>query len=115
MKTNAKSEPVERRAHPRTEVCKNALIRLPQGGSIDCIIYNISDGGAVLLLINPNVIPVRFHLSVPDDDVSFECMVQRFSGSRIAVKFLPSEQDELNSAGYPATADFETAGASDPK
>jgi len=92
MKTDFEPEAVERRAHPRSEVYKNAVIRMPQGGSSDCIIQNISEGGAVLLLIDPKVIPVRFTLSVPEDDMLVECMVQRFSGSRIAVKFMNTDQ-----------------------
>ncbi|MGI9425735.1 MAG: PilZ domain-containing protein [Hyphomicrobiaceae bacterium] len=99
MKTNVNFQPDERRAHPRTEAYQNAIIRLPQGGSIDCIIHNISEGGAVLLLINPNVIPVRFQLFLPEGQLLAECMVCRFSGSRIAVKFLPSDQDASHSQG----------------
>ncbi|MGI9408625.1 MAG: PilZ domain-containing protein [Hyphomicrobiaceae bacterium] len=92
MKSEVKPEPVELRAHPRAELDGHAIISLPQGGALDCSIQNISEGGAVLLLTDPKVIPVRFWLSVPEHDIDRECMVCRFSGSRISVKFLSSSQ-----------------------
>ncbi len=76
--------------HPSIENGGHATIRLPQGGALACNIENISDAGAELLLDDQKVIPVRFWLSAPEQELLRECMVYCFSGSRISVKFLAS-------------------------
>ena len=77
----------ERRTRQRSELYKNAVIRLTDGMFVDCIVADISETGATLLLTNPKVIPIRFELCCSDDDISIDCTVRRILGPRIAVKF----------------------------
>ena len=97
MTTEAK---LENKAHQLTrnlEAYQNAVIKLPDGSAIDCIIYDVTDGGAVLLMVNPKVLPVSFQLLVPYTDILLDCRTCHFSGSRIAVKFVASGQSTSDS------------------
>ena len=87
MDVQAELKTNEWRAHQWFEALMNANIRLPDGTSMSCVVTEISESGASLLLIRPKVLPIRFELRCPENGFSVGCTVCRILGTRIAVTF----------------------------
>ncbi|MDA9427152.1 PilZ domain-containing protein [Bradyrhizobium sp. CCBAU 53380] len=57
------------------------------GGGIDCTVKNISETGAALEVVTPLLIPDRFTLYVPSDDLKRPCQVVWRKEKRIGIAF----------------------------
>jgi len=55
---------VENRRQDRRRILKGAIAVLPTGGTIDCVVKDISDAGARLQVANVLSIPDHFELRV---------------------------------------------------
>ena len=59
---------MEKRREPRTRTLKTARIVFNDGGSvIDCVVRNLSSGGALLVLPNVLGVPETFELHIDSD------------------------------------------------
>ena len=76
----------EHRVAPRRRILKAGTIEFG-GGTIDCIVKNISDTGAALDVVTPLFIPDRFVLYIPSDKFKRRCRIIRRSQRRIGVTF----------------------------
>ena len=77
----------EQRKSPRQRVLKGGHIVFNGGNStIDCIVRNLSDGGALLRVASPIGIPASFDL-VTSDKASHACKVVRRAAHEIGVEF----------------------------
>ena len=76
----------EQRKTPRRRVLKAATIEFG-GGAIDCSVRNISEAGAALDVVTPLLIPDRFTLYVPSDQIKRASRVIWRKEKRIGVAF----------------------------
>jgi hypothetical protein len=81
----------QNRLHPRTPVLKTGKIAIAQtpenaGDIIDCAVFDLSAGGACILVSNPAQIPDVFQMSVGPNDV-YTCRVVWRALKRIGVSF----------------------------
>ena len=67
-----------------------AIIVLPSGERRNCLIVNISEGGALLSSSNlaEEEIPDRFDLIIPADDAFVACRVAHMAAGRIGVEYV---------------------------
>ena len=79
--------PPENRATTRLRTLKGAAIRFGTT-SIDCVVRNISEGGAALEVGTPVGIPDRFALYFKPDMVKRDCLVTWRNAERIGVRFV---------------------------
>jgi hypothetical protein len=75
-----------KRAAPRHRVLKSGVIEF-QGGTIDCVVRNISDTGAALDVASPVGIPAEFNLLISGDSAQQHCRVVWRTDKRIGVRF----------------------------
>jgi hypothetical protein len=87
MSAAPKLEAVERRASERFPAHKSAFIHA-DGTAIPCVIENISEGGALLVLTQRIKLPARFELTSPEDQITLPCKRQRTAGLTVAVEFI---------------------------
>ena len=78
---------VEQRKSPRYRVFKKATIAFNRAGGIDCVVRNISDGGACLDVASPLGIPSDFDLLFANDHAVRPCHVVWRTERRIGVAF----------------------------
>jgi len=76
----------DKRARQRQRVLKPAKIRLSRGGVIDCIIRDISEGGACLKVVSTLGIPDVFEL-ILDDKTMRRCCIKWRKETQIGVEF----------------------------
>ena len=78
----------ERRASPRRLVdCPGSIVREASAEPLDCVIADISDGGARLLV--PAGVPEEFALVIKDDsDANQRCRVVWRLDDEIGVEFI---------------------------
>jgi hypothetical protein len=74
------------RAAPRQRVLKAGTIEF-SGGTIDCVVRNISQTGAAVEVNSPMGIPDEFNLLVPGDRTNRRCQVAWRREKRIGVAF----------------------------
>ncbi len=74
------------RAAPRHRVLKAGSIEF-NGGTIDCVVRNVSDTGAALEVASPLGIPPAFNLVISGNRGSYRCEVKWRTDSRIGVAF----------------------------
>lgn len=77
----------EQRANTRNRTLKAAKIALDHGGSIDCLVRNLSVSGACLEVVSPIGIPVAFTLVLDDSSINRPCHVVWRTHRRIGVTF----------------------------
>jgi hypothetical protein len=77
---------MERRVAPRKTVLMSGAIELA-GGTINCLISNISISGASIEVTHPHDIPERFNLVFKKDDAHIPCHVIWRQAERIGVAF----------------------------
>jgi len=77
------------RAAPRQRVLKSAIIEF-DGGTISCVVRNISETGAALEVDSPLGIPAEFNLLVSGDRAQLRCHVVWRKEKRIGVRFASS-------------------------
>jgi hypothetical protein len=79
----------ERRRFHRAHVRKPAkVIFSPDDGLIDCIVLDLSIGGACLELASPAIIPEQFDLTFDSARTLRACRVAWRSGHKIGVAFV---------------------------
>lgn len=74
------------RAAPRQRVLKSATIEF-NGGTIDCVVRNVSETGAALEVASPLGIPSEFNLLIPGNRLKHHCRVVWRKEKRIGVTF----------------------------
>jgi hypothetical protein len=77
---------VETRAAPRYRVTKPALIE-HGGDKIKCAVRDLSVTGASIEIFDATVVPDKFTLIVPEDNLKLPCRIVRRSEFRIGVAF----------------------------
>jgi len=78
----------ERRREPRPLTLKTGTIRFPgDGKAVDCAIFDLSAGGACLVVPIGADIPATFDLAIDPDRTSRVCRVRWKSGNKIGVAF----------------------------
>jgi hypothetical protein len=96
---------MKNRNHQRQRVLKAGLIAF-NGSGIDCLIRNISAGGASLQVESQIGIPSSFDLVIGADKFNKSCRVCWRKENRIGVKFdATSSEDEDKAATGPRRAD----------
>ena len=78
---------IERRAFPRHRVLKQGTIAFRGGGRIDCMVRNISEGGARLEVATPFGLHGSFTLVIATDDFARDCRAVWNSEERVGVAF----------------------------
>jgi PilZ domain len=78
---------IERRAFPRRRVFKGAMIAFGQSTSVNCIVRNISLGGACLELDCAIGIPRAFTLVMTADRTRHPSRIIWASGKRLGIAF----------------------------
>ncbi len=78
---------IEKRTSPRHKVLKHGTLAFGGGGSIDCMVRNISSGGARLDVANPLGLPRSFTLVIESDQLVRHCRPVWSSDVRIGVAF----------------------------
>jgi PilZ domain len=79
---------VESRRASRLHVLKTATIKFVGGGSISCLVRNLSSTGAALEVSNQAGIPERFILVMPGDGLHMLCRTVWRHEHRIGVTFV---------------------------
>lgn len=74
------------RAAPRQRVLKAGVIEF-SGGTIDCVVRNVSETGAALEVASPVGIPSEFNLLISGDRTHQRCQVVWRKEKRIGVRF----------------------------
>jgi len=77
----------EKRRAPRHRVLKHGTLSFSSGGGIDCMVRNISSGGARLDVANPFRLPQSFMLVIEADQFMRRCHPVWCSDTRIGVAF----------------------------
>lgn len=78
---------IERRASPRRRVLKQGTITLRDGGHIECVVRNISGGGAGVDIDNPVGLPPSFTLAITADHFMRHCRAVWSHDRRVGVAF----------------------------
>jgi len=68
-------------------VLKHGTLTFSEGGSVDCMVRNISSGGARLEVANPLRLPQSFTLFIETDRFTRRCHPVWCSDNRIGVAF----------------------------
>ena len=76
----------ERRQAPRQRTFKTGSISLPVG-TVECLIRNMSDGGALLEFLQPPLVPDEFELFIKPDMIKRHVHVIWRNKLRIGVQF----------------------------
>lgn len=77
----------EKRVAPRHRVLKGGKLAFGGGGGIDCMVRNISSGGARLDVVNPIGVPPSFTLVIQTDQFMRRCHAVWSNDKRIGVAF----------------------------
>ena len=77
---------IEKRASPRRRILKQGTITF-RGGDIDCLVRNISMGGALVDIANPIVLPRSFTLVVSTEHLMRDCRAVWSHDRRVGVAF----------------------------
>jgi hypothetical protein len=91
---------VDRRRAPRRSTLVGAKIVALNGlASFECIIRNLSDTGALLVLAGTSGVPETFYLAPPGHDRTILCRAAWRDIKRIGVEFLSEPGDILADKG----------------
>lgn len=85
---------LERRKNQRFPVYIGGVINFLQesGGSAECLIRNRSDGGALLIVSNANLIPDEFDLMIPQQQTTLRARTRWRGYDHLGVEF-PFEEE----------------------
>ena len=75
------------RIAPRKRVLKSGVIDLGAGGTIACVVRNLSETGAALEVMTPLFIPDRFTLLVQTEHLNRRCEIVWRKDRRWGVSF----------------------------
>ena len=78
---------IEKRTAPRHRVLKQGTLAFNGGGGVDCVVRNISSGGARLDVANPVGLPQSFTLFIQTDQFMRRCRAVWSREQRIGVAF----------------------------
>jgi hypothetical protein len=78
---------IEKRRAPRHRVLKHGTLFFRSGGGVDCMVRNVSSGGARLDVANPFRLPQSFSLIIETDQFMRRCHPVWCSDPRIGVAF----------------------------
>ena len=78
---------IEKRTAPRQKVLKHGTLSFGGGRGLDCMVRNISSGGARLDVANPFDLPQSFMLLIETDQFMRRCRPVWCSGTRVGVAF----------------------------
>jgi hypothetical protein len=78
---------IEKRATPRHRVLKHGTLAFGGGGGIDCMVRNLSSGGARLDIANPVGVPTSFTLVIEIDQFMRRCHAVWSTDNRVGVAF----------------------------
>jgi hypothetical protein len=91
---------IEKRAAPRHRVLKHGTLTFSGGGRVDCMVRNISLGGARLDVANPFGLPKSFTLLIETDRFMRRCRPVWCSDTRIGVAFEEGPRATVSSTGF---------------
>ena len=77
----------ENRTSPRHRVLKQGTLAFADGGGVDCMVRNISDGGARIEVVSPVGLPPSFTLVIKADHFQRPCHSVWSHDKRIGVAF----------------------------
>jgi hypothetical protein len=78
---------IEQRAAPRHKVFKHGTLAFRGGGSVDCMVRNISSSGARIDIANPVGVPKSFTLVIETDQFMRHCHAVWSNDKRMGVAF----------------------------
>ncbi|HLX18021.1 MAG TPA: PilZ domain-containing protein [Bradyrhizobium sp.] len=78
---------IEKRVAPRHRVLKHGTLTFSGTGVVECLVRNISSGGARLDVANPLSLPASFMLFIKTDRFTRRCHPVWCSDNRIGVAF----------------------------
>jgi hypothetical protein len=78
----------ERRKHPRARVRKGAKLVLGSESVIDCVVRNLTNIGARVVVPNTTTLPERFHLTFDGGRTSYPCKVVWRRPNEMGLEFL---------------------------
>lgn len=88
MGSHALENNVDRRRHAGRKWGPSAVIRLHDGGNdVQCVLQDVSVGGASVQLENPCVLPPYFMLIVPAEQIELNCVLVWTDNERAGVRF----------------------------
>lgn len=79
--------PDERRKHPRRKGFWRAIATLPGRAPLNCVVRNISEGGALLQFSENPVFPAKFKLFIEAFDCDYVCEVRHSGAQGVGVYF----------------------------
>jgi len=82
----------ERRSVQRLELMLSGHIHTRRGGSMPCIVKNISSRGALLTFDRPTIVPAFFTLSLPDLSFEAVCEKRHATEDQVGVKFTSNKR-----------------------
>ncbi|MCF1503391.1 MULTISPECIES: PilZ domain-containing protein [Afifella] len=87
-------EDQEKRSEHRARALKSAKIVLnDRHSTIDCVVRDLSKGGAKLKVTNPVAVPESFELLLESDNVMLKAEVIWRKGDQVGVQFIREQAD----------------------
>ncbi|MEQ1697411.1 MAG: PilZ domain-containing protein [Hyphomicrobiaceae bacterium] len=81
----------DQRKYGRRAVAMRATIEVLGRSHISCIIHNLSDGGALIELIDKAVLPRSFGLRLHNSNATIDCELTHRTGTAFGVAFKPQD------------------------
>ena len=78
----------DRRQHRRRQTFMPGTVTVAGRPPIRCVIRNISDGGALLVLEKPQSLPYGFLLEIDGQDDIYGCEIRHHYGLKVGVEFV---------------------------
>lgn len=85
---SVKKDYAEKRSFGRRQTYLHGWVKIPGRPPLACTIRNMSDGGALLEFMRPEVLPFSFILTVDGSKQSYGCEVRHSYYERIGVGFV---------------------------
>lgn len=105
MQTMTAFSTSERRGFGRREISVAAKLSVPGRGLLPCVVRNVSEGGALLLVDGEIKLPANVRLIIDEQGVDVMCEVRRTGPDGIGVRFhtpVPALTMTLPAASAPA-------------
>lgn len=81
---------VEKRKYPRRQGFWRAIACLPGRAPLNCVVRDISEGGARLEFTQVVVFPSRFQLYIEAHNLEYDCEVRHSGAYGVGVEFMRS-------------------------
>jgi methyl-accepting chemotaxis protein len=79
---------MERRQFGRRQTYQHGIISLRGRPPLRCVMRDVSDGGAMLEVGQPEWVPARFRLVIEATGLECDCEVVHRTGAGVGVRFL---------------------------